>query len=395
MAPEVGRVYRANGGWAWWSRACGLLLCTGSCIGLWFASHHPKSQIRIVGVLVCLAFLLLAVCEIARLSRWRLVLTGSAIEIRGLLVTQLVQRQEIAGRRWINARAGNPSYFVLVLHGVRRKQVRIPLTFQPDKIFWRWVGDLPDLDLADLQASEREIRESREIGNSEEARLRALKIANRLVNRVEAVAGVLAAWALFYPRPYTWIIALLISFPWIVLVVVARSRGIIQLDAIPNSVRPHLVLSFLGPSSLLALRATLDIEHIGWQGPLLIGLLFGAAQWFCAASADRSIRQRRGTAATLFIFSVWYGYGAAMELNVLLDSGPATVYRATVLDKHVYSGKYAQHKLKLSQWGPMQDGEEVNTSPTVYAVLRPGDLACILMRNGALGIKWYTTRACK
>jgi hypothetical protein len=100
----------------------------------------------------------------------------------------------------------------------------------------------------------------------------------------------------------------------------------------------------------------------------------------------------RGSFVILCILSLLYGYGVALQLNALLDFRPEDVYRVAVQDKSVTRGKSTAYVLKLRPWGPIEKPNSVRVTSSMYAGVRPGEVIHVVLKRGALGVKWYFIR---
>src|SRR5579864_4003772 len=96
--------------------------------------------------------------------------------------------------------------------------------------------------------------------------------------------------------------------------------------------------------------------------------------------------------AVLFLWSVPYGYATMEWLNVTLDRSPATIQKSTT------AGKFWAYKggpcLRVKPWGFISGVRDVEVSYALYKSVQPGDTVCLVVREGALRVPWYTAQAC-
>jgi hypothetical protein len=189
----------------------------------------------------------------------------------------------------------------------------VPRIFAVDDFFRDWISGIPNLDERDCLESEREIIAGPEIADSEEARFDAWERSRRFAKWVNAAGVVIAVAAGFYPQPYTVAIAILAALPWIAVLIVGHSRGLLRLDEYKHDAHPSLIYMLLAPTLALSLRAVLDFECAAWDRSALVALVIGAVLWFAERHADPSIAKRRGSSAAMLLFAVWYGFGAASK----------------------------------------------------------------------------------
>jgi hypothetical protein len=100
----------------------------------------------------------------------------------------------------------------------------------------------------------------------------------------------------------------------------------------------------------------------------------------------------KGIVVALLIFSLAYGYGAAMEANVLLDHSPEEVYIAHVEGKRIVRGKSKTYELDLGAWGPIMKSNKLRVTRATYDAIEHGDVVDLISKPGALGVKWYFMR---
>jgi hypothetical protein len=93
----------------------------------------------------------------------------------------------------------------------------------------------------------------------------------------------------------------------------------------------------------------------------------------------------------LLLASVLYGYVAARELDVMLDRSPDVVTRAAFSHKNSAGGSQG---LTIEPWGPVTARRNVSVPSHVWLTVRVGDQVCMVSRQGALGVPWYTVQLC-
>jgi hypothetical protein len=93
----------------------------------------------------------------------------------------------------------------------------------------------------------------------------------------------------------------------------------------------------------------------------------------------------------LALFAVVYGYGLVRELNIELDRSQATVYETTVLSKTRMRTTYGLH---YAAWGPGSEESSIAVTRALAHSVHQGDRICIVVKQGALGMGWYTAQAC-
>jgi hypothetical protein len=85
-----------------------------------------------------------------------------------------------------------------------------------------------------------------------------------------------------------------------------------------------------------------------------------------------------------------YCYAALYQLNCVLDRSPSTVYESKISAKGLtYLGP---NTLKIRPWIQGGDIATVGVAPKTFDSVRPGDTICIVQRNGALLMPWFSAQ---
>jgi hypothetical protein len=152
-----------------------------------------------------------------------------------------------------------------------------------------------NLSIKTLGASVREVREDPQLGRSPEERLNNLDRARRIARALNIGSFVVAAWALFYPRPYMAMFLVLIALPWVALWLCWKYPGSFAVDDPGrNSIREDLTALLVMPGFILAFRALFDVHLIDPTkliAPTVAGLVFMV---FCIAWIAPAYRKQVG-----------------------------------------------------------------------------------------------------
>jgi hypothetical protein len=108
--------------------------------------------------------------------------------------------------------------------------------------------------------------------------------------------------------------------------------------------------------------------------------------------ADRTAWRRYGlllAAAPLF-----YGFGAAGELNVRLDASVTSHFGVPIVSRDYYFGRLSNFYLILAPWGDWTRPNKNYVSWPTYFALRNKSVACIAQGPGALGVPWTRISPC-
>jgi hypothetical protein len=386
------RAYRASGGWLVALILCGLALAAGGVIGTWFSAtaslRNPHSRFWLAGL--CLAFGALGVYCILSTFRSKVVLFRDRIEVEELTRTAVLSREEIRGWRSLPT---SPPAFVLVPRDEGRRPVKFLQVFDLDPEFAEWLYTVPCLDSEDHRASKVEIRRNAHLGATPGERTKTLAKGVRFARAMAVMASAAALWGFFYPVPYELTIVLLTALPWAAVETARRSGGLFRIDANPNDAHPNVVVPFLLPGSVLLLRSVRDYNLLLSPAVAWVSIGIGGLLCLSAYKADSTVRRKGVTLAALFAFSLAYGYGVAIEANVLLDRSPAAGYVASVEGKRIHRGQATTYELELGPWGPIARSNKLRVSLATFDPIRSGDVVCLALKRGALGANWYFMRA--
>jgi len=386
------RVYRASGWWLIGLTFSGAVFAIGGMIGAWFAAkaplQNPHGRLWLVGL--GLAFGVFGVYCLLSTFRSRVVLFPDRIEVEELTRTAVLSREEVRGWRSLTAW---PTVFVLVPSDASRRPVKMAQVFRLDPEFAQWLYTLPCLDGEDARASKAEIRNNALLGATPGERMRALAKGKRLAGTLTVITSLAALWGFIYPRPYEFAVVILAALPWIAVETVRRSGGLFRLDTNRSDAHPNVAITFIVPGSVLMLRSLVDFNVLQSPAVALFSIGMGGLLCLSAVVVDPTVRAKVINAAALSAFCLAYGYGITIEANTLLDRSPGASYTATVEGKRIRTGKSTTYELDLGPWGPRTESNKLRVSRATYDPIQRGDVVCLTLKQGALGVNWYFMRA--
>ncbi len=377
-----------------------MLIAVPACVGIWyFGTGHETQGAGDVAIMVsvCFLFVLLGAYLIASLLRFHVTLRADAIEVQNCFTSRTLLRTEIEGFRILPTQY--VATMVLIPREPHQKKLKFSQMLRTDDAFKEWFADLRNLDAAEFAESkaqlERDLSAEGSAGPTPEPTSDRLAQAKKIAGAGTIAAFAATGWAWFFPRPYPVAIAVLGALPLVAIALLARSRGIYQIEGRRNDARPSLAVLFLLPAITLAMRAVQDVEVLEWNRVLSLVILGAIIPTVIIARSDRGLRTRPGVVLLFFVFSAVYAYGAIIQVNALLDGSTPQTYEVGVVGKHVSSGRSTTYYLHVAPWGPQTDASDVSVGRRLYAVVGPSQTVCIDLRAGALKIPWYTVSACK
>jgi hypothetical protein len=383
------RVYRVRRGLLFAVRLLAALVLLGGVAVALALLRAPRSPPALA--LALLALVAVGVYVAARVGTGCIRLWEDAVEVVELTRRRRLRRDEIVGLRVVPLQYGFKQ-LVFELRG-GRKPFKLDWAYESDPTLDAWLGQFPDLDAQERAAAESELLRSRELGPDEAARSRALgraRTVGRMLNGVSVAAGV---WGWVFPRPYPVAIAVLGILPLFGLALLALGRGRYAFDTSRTEPRPSLIVTVMVPGLVLAMRAIRDLRIVD-VAPLLLGAAVGAVAIVALVAAfDRKARKPWVLLLLAPLLAFYPGGGAALA-NALLDRAPPQVFRVAVRGKHVSTGKYTSYDLTLDPWGPVEKAESVDVGRQLYDVVATGDVVCVALQPGALGLRWFVVLRC-
>ena len=325
---------------------------------------------------------------------YRVVLATDSVELTEPFRSHRLSCAGIQGRRMLRTQQGFRT-LVLVPKDGAGKKLKISLMLKTDQAFDAWIARLPDLDQQDLDRSENEIAQTLYqdlMPQEREARIRQLKVIARCVNWT-AIA--LAVGFFLLPDYHHLLIGTLIAVPWIAIGLVARFQPLYRFGGKRSDAHPDLTQALMIPGLLLMIRALADAHTLDWSGPLMLAI--GGALPVSAAAlySDPWFRRQRWTAVLTCIFTLAYGFGAGLEIDVLADSTKPSIYATQVLGMHISRGsKSTSYYLTVRPWGPITQNEEIGVPAARYLATSIGDTICAYLGKGAFEVAWYQLRDC-
>jgi hypothetical protein len=198
------------------------------------------------------------------------------------------------------------------------------------------------------------------------------------------VAIATAGWALYDPRPYLLVMAVLALLPWLALVATAHRP------------KPDLYVPLMLPGCVLGLRAVIDVQLLERWQPLLPA----AAIAIVMATLIRVTRQDREFPLWLYLLLFvpvmgFYGYGSVVLANKLLDRSAPKLYLTFVYERSVHKvSRQMVWDLRLGPWGPRHEAQNVSVPRGLYEATQIADGVCVLLHPGAFGIRWFEVAKC-
>jgi hypothetical protein len=389
-------IYRITLGWRIVTAVFFTAVICAALAGVYFAltgAMHILGAVFVSMLLIVLAST--AVWALVEMFTWRVTFMSDTIEASSYWRTRRLRRDEIKGCRFAGSSHGG-RVIVLVPNASDRKKISLALRYVgKDAVFFAWFDGLRNLDAEDLQNSINEIAANAAFGATPKHRLRHLGRARKLAWALDIATFAAIAWCFVAPRPYALLIATLAAIPVLAFILVVLSRGLFRIDARRTEAHANLGTVFALPGCALLARMLLDLDMVNWIPAVVAAVVGGIVLVAIMALVDRSMRARPWALLGCSLLAGAYSLGLAGEANALLDHPQLSVFRSQVMDKYVTSGKATRYHLRLAPWGPREEPSDVTVPHTLYDRLLPGNLACVLLHQGAFGMPWFIVVDCR
>lgn len=300
----------------------------------------------------------------------------------------------LAGLRGVRIRHSRHGRSLTIFQPRHGKALTLVLPYATDRHYERWLASLPDLDAIDLAASAQALLADPRLGTDTGERVRRLARWTRVARQLDIATVLLMAWTLVFPHPYAWLMGALVLAPWLTLLLVWWSGGLLRTGLGAGDARALALSPLLGASLLILMRTAFDLDLLGWGSVWCLGVLAGLPLWLAILALQRSGERRPG--ASLFYFALcWlYGTGAATAGNVLLDRAMPQAYPVTVVGKHAVQGKHSTYKLRLGGALPAGHDDWYEVSAGRYDAVSVGSTVCVWLYPGRLRVPWVTVARC-
>lgn len=138
------------------------------------------------------------------------------------------------------------------------------------------------------------------------------------------------------------------------------------------------------------------VEQVDWTRIVRPMCVLSIALFLVSITADRTMRrQRNGLGiAALFLLTMFHSYVTVRVLNILLDRSQAVVQTSSLITKSNPNARIFDLNLAIKPWGPISDIKRASVPLRVFRSIQPGGAVCLVLREGGLGIPWYTAQTC-
>ncbi|HEX4286922.1 MAG TPA: hypothetical protein VHZ28_17650 [Terracidiphilus sp.] len=352
---------------------------------------HVSSANGSTSILIVALFGGFGVYMLAKLTRARLILDGTRIEVRGAFTTKSADRSEIEGFRTIQTRNGSYTQ-MLLKQGMGT--LSVSSSFDTDEAYRAWLRQVPDLDQRDRRQILDEIEHEAELGATPEERLSALATAKTWAVFLSIITGVAAAAMAFAPDDFRVVSACALAvLPVGAILLLLRSPLLYAVFKPKADPRAELSFILILAGFGLMIRSG-SVSFVAWTQLLYFVVPVCAAYLAALLHATRKGMSRPGTWIALLLFAAIYSFGLAVVTDTATDRAPATTYATRVVGKHVSHGRSTSYSLTLNPWGPYDSINRMGVNAHAYYAFEIGDRICVDLHPGSLHVPWYRPADC-
>ncbi len=318
-------------------------------------------------------------------------LTEQSLDYKNILFSRSIQLNEIKGFRI------DDKHLILEAKTPGVKRIKISKYFgNLGELVDILASKYPDLDELEMGESYQHIIEDNTFGFSVAERQTQFQNARRSAKVLNWVAGIIAAWTFFYPKPYLAAVVASMLCPIAAVLLVKLFKGLIHIDEKKNSPLPSVFLAFFFSSITLFLRALFDFNiydngKVWWLLALMTVLLSGA---LFIVHHEFGWQKGQGifTALGFVVIIAAYSYGALSCTNCALDQSNAAVFHAQILEKNKSTGKTTTYNLSLAPLDFNHPLDKVQVDKVTFQRVAKGDTVRVLFFEGRWGIPWLEVR---
>lgn len=224
------------------------------------------------------------------------------------------------------------------------------------------------------------------------------KIVLHRLNWLEYIAIGFSLWFVFYPKPYEWLLIVLLIIPILGLFINGLGKpsiaSLVEIDR--ESKNEYDVADFIDvPAFAVMIRVLKDYELDSYSSVLTAGsiafslvLLF---IYFTHQQITESSKDKSWIYSSVIFCIFVYSFSAVISINCVFDDSKPKVYQTEIIDKHSSRSRKGSRSyyVKVKPWGHHYDAENIRVSSQEYEQYSINDSVKIDYKEGLLGIPWY------
>ncbi len=289
------------------------------------------------------------------------------------------------GQKVINIIPNTPSYSKITINNY--------IDFSGSGDLAKWLREnFTDLNEIDYQADLHSIQNDTRLGITDADRKNTINKARKTAI-IYNVIGAVFIILLFVFKKSPLFDAVLLVYPFIAVVIILTSKGLIKLFAKPHTPYYTLWMGTFGAIIPMFIKSAadysiLELNHL-WLPCIIAALALGI---FIQFSDPNNSATSIGSSLIFvsLIIGCLYGFSFVILTNCDFDHSPEKVFQATILDHNITQGKGRHFHILISPWGPQSNTANVDVSETEYYQDTVGSTVNVYLKKGLLNIPWYT-----
>jgi hypothetical protein len=220
------------------------------------------------------------------------------------------------------------------------------------------------------------------------------------LNWLEWITIVIAAWFVFYPKPYEILLGILLFIPLFGLFLNGLHKPsiatLVEVSIDKEGNEDYDVADFIDVAAIaILLRTLLDYEFESFYSLLISGTiafcLILVVLFLTHELIEKSTRNKWWIYSSLIFNISLYSYGGTYAANCTYDYSVPEVYQTEVLDKRIHTGSKGRktYYVEVAPWGSHYDKEEISVPSAQYDEIKIGEAIAIDLKEGLFGIPWY------
>lgn len=355
------------------------------CVASIFTASNIAISRNAYMVLLPIAFTSGAILIVVNILRRKVVIDGTGIFYTGIFSSKSLFTNEIKGYR------ADTKTLAIISNGTAPNlKIGNYIDFEKSKEILNWSkANFQDLNALDLELGMQDFLNDETQGFSEDERKAKLKTAKELALAYNIWGGVAGFILLFFKQKFAYITLLI--FPLIGIALLFSFNLIKFLSNKDRCIYPQIVIGFTVPCAMLLIKTT-DFSLLSndkvWLPVTIFFVLVFPLVYFKAI--NKSMSYILGQCALMGIIVIVYGLGCFRTLNCVFDESEQSLFKATVLGKHVSHGKSTTYYLKLNKWGPQKKINNEQVSLKMFNKKSVGDFVTVSLKPGYLDAPWYS-----
>ena len=349
--------------------------------------------VNIISLVIFAFFLLCAIYFAFLLKRYHLALEENIIIIQGAFGSKRIDMRNFNAYRIIYQ--GHPPRVLLINSDNKKiKAQSVELVMDKREGLLEYVHtNLINLDETDIKENLSDIIQNENLGMTEEDRLNSLKKAIKLNWFLFFLILAAGIGSFFFTRYHDFFITALCATPFVLLVIIPFSKGLIKFNTKIKTAYPSVLAGFIMSILFLLLWATAFFGRIiGWSDmvmPTIVLTLLLSLVYFIANNKEKITKS---AVTGMLFFALMYGFCASINLNALGRPELVETHQVRILNKKVSGGRSTTYYFTVTPWGHRDRDNDVEVGRQLYRSLEVDQDVTVLILRGRVNIRYYVVR---